>query len=207
MIVLLDTSHDLEVCQQELGCEVGQLLTPLTGFRLRNPDGPWAIDNGAFARFDPHAFKSRLRRCEEHQKKCIFVTAPDIVGSARRTLEAFEYWRQPLEGWPIALAMQDGQQDLPIPWEWISAVFIGGSTRWKLSDYATHCIKAAQAMEKWVHVGRVNDPQRFQHFLDLGVDSIDGSGIAQYTHMREAIAKRDNQQKLFADTSESHVLG
>lgn len=197
MIVLLDTSEDLAVCEAELGCEVGQLLTPLTGFRLRNPDGKWAVDNGAFSRFDSKAYLSRLNRCAEHRDKALFVSAPDVVGSARRTLELLEYWHSRLAGWPIALVCQDGQEDLPIPWWMISAIFIGGSTKWKLSDCAVQCIKAAQAMDKWVHVGRVNDPARFQHFEELGVDSVDGSGIAQYSHMRDAIAKRHRQEKLF----------
>lgn len=197
MLVLLDTSHDLDICADELGCEVGQLLTPLTGFRLRDPERPWAIDNGAFSDFDAKAFLGRLRRCDEQREKCIFVTAPDVVGSARRTLEVFEGWKERMAGWPIALAMQDGQEDLSIPWEEIKAIFVGGSTNWKVSEHAAHCIKAAQALGKWVHVGRVNEPKRFEHFEKLGVDSIDGSGIAQYSHMREAIAKRDNQEKLF----------
>lgn len=197
VIVLLDTSEDLEICAAELGCEVGQLLTPLNGFRLRNPDGPWAIDNGAFARFDAKAFESRLRRHQEHQAKCLFVTAPDVVGSARRTLEVFEQWRARMSGWPIALACQDGQEDHPIPWDDIAAVFIGGSTKWKVSDAAAQCVKAAKAIGKWAHVGRVNTPDRFQHFEEAGADSIDGQGISQYSHMREAIAKRDAQEKLF----------
>jgi hypothetical protein len=199
MLVLLDTSHDLDTCAEELGQEVGQLLTPLTGFRLRNPDRPWAIDNGAYANFDPKAYMARLRRSEAHKDKCIFVTVPDVVSSARRTLEVFERWKDRLQGWPLALACQDGQEDLEIPWDDIKAVFIGGSTNWKLSDHAAHCVKAAKALDKWVHVGRVNDPARFEHFEKMGADSIDGSGIARYSHMREAIAKRDNQEKLFCE--------
>lgn len=197
MIVLLDTSHDLAVCAEELGCEVGQLLTPLTGFRLRDASKPWAIDNGAFARFDEKAFLSRLKRQEARRESCLFVTAPDVVSSARRTLEVFERWKERLAGWKIALAMQDGQEHLPIPWDDIHAIFIGGSTTWKLSEHAVHTIKAAQSLGKWVHVGRINDPARFEYFDKLGADSCDGSGIAQYSHMREAIAKRDNQERLF----------
>jgi hypothetical protein len=198
VIVLLDTSHDLNTCAEELGCEVGQLLTPLTGFRLRDPERPWAIDNGAFANFEPKAYMSRVNRHKEHKDKCLFLTVPDVVSSARRTLEVFERWKERLEGWPLALACQDGQEHLPIPWDDIQAIFIGGSTNWKLSDHATHCIKAAKALDKWVHVGRVNDPARFEHFEQLGADSIDGTGIAKYSHMREAIAKRDNQERLWA---------
>lgn len=198
MLVLLDTSHDLDACAEELGCEVGQLMTPLTGFRLRDPNRPWAIDNGAFARFDAKAFAGRLHRHDEHRDKCLFVTAPDVVGSARRTLELFDHFKHELDGWKIALAMQDGQEDLPIPWSEIAAIFVGGSTAWKVSDCAAQCIKAAQALGKWVHVGRVNEPKRFEHFEKLGVDSVDGTGIGMYSHMREAIAKRNYQGTLLA---------
>lgn len=198
MIALLDNGQDLETCAADLGNAVGQLLTPLTRYSLRNPEMPWAVDNGAFAGFEEKAFLSLLKREEARRATCIFVTAPDVVGSARRTLEVFERWKARLLGWPLALACQDGQQDLPIPWDDIAAVFIGGSTNWKLSDHAAQCIKAAKALGKWAHVGRVNDPARFEHFEKLGADSIDGTGISRYTHMREAIAKRDHQEKLWA---------
>lgn len=197
--MLLDNGQDLDTCAAEIGTAVGQLLTPLTRYRLREPEKPWAIDNGAFSRFQADAFMALLKREEHHRDRCLFVTAPDVVSSARRTLEVFERWRPRLAGWKVALACQDGQEHLPIPWDDIDAVFIGGSTEWKLSPHAAQCIKAAKALGKWAHVGRVNDPARFEHFEKLGADSIDGSGIARYSHMREAIAKRDNQEKLFAD--------
>ena len=196
MIALLDNGQDLETCAAEIGAQVGQLLTPLTRYRLRDPMQPWAIDNGAFARFDQAAFFALLRREEHHRDRCLFVTVPDVVSSARRTLELFERFRMKLHGWKLALACQDGQEDMPIPWDYLEAVFIGGSTGWKVSPHSTHIIRAAQALGKWTHVGRVNDPARWEHFEELGVDSIDGTGIARYSHMREAIAKRDNQEKL-----------
>lgn len=199
MIVLLDTGQDLATCAAELGCDVGQLLTPLTRYRLREPARQWAIDNGAFSGFQEKAFLSLLEREEHHKAHCLFVTVPDVVGSARRTLEVFEHWKGRLAAWPIALACQDGQEHLPLPWDDVAAVFIGGSTNWKLSDHAAQCIKAAKALGKWAHVGRVNDPARFEHFEQLGADSIDGSGLARYTHMRDAISKRDNQEKLFVE--------
>lgn len=202
MIALLDNGQDLDACQQEIGCDVGQLLTPLTRYRLRDPSRPWAIDNGAFANFSPKAFMSLLEREWHHHDKCRFVTVPDVVGSARRTLEVFDHWKQRLHGWKLALACQDGQEHLPIPWGQIDAVFIGGSTAWKVGPHAVQVIKAAQALDKWVHVGRVNDADRFEHFEKLGVDSIDGSGIARYTHMREAIRDRHDQHKLDLEAAE-----
>ena len=197
MIVLLDTSHDLNTCAAELGCEVGQLLTPLTGFRLRDPSKPWAIDNGAFSGFDEKAFFSRLRRQEHEKTSCKFVCSPDVVGQAMRTSELFDMFKPRLTGWPIALVLQDMHELVRIQWDDISAVFVGGSTAWKCGPHAAACIKTAKALGKWVHVGRINDPSRFEYFEQLGVDSCDGSGIAQYSHMREAIAKRHNQEKLF----------
>lgn len=196
MIPLLDTSEALSTCALELGCPVGQLLTPLTRFTLQNPELPWAIDNGAFARFEEKSFLSLLKREEHHKENCLFVTAPDVVGSARRTLEVFKVWKDKLAGWPVALAIQDGQEDLDIPWHDIAAVFIGGGTSFKLSPQAGHVIKAAKIMGKWAHVGRVNDPSRFAYFEELGADSIDGTGISRYSHMREAISKRDRQGML-----------
>lgn len=203
MISLLDTGQDLDKCATQIGGEVGQLLTPLTRYNLQNPALPWAIDNGAFSRFQERAFMALLEREKHHRENCKFVTCPDVVSSARRTLEVFDFWRPKLEGWKVALAIQDGQQDLPIPWDRIDAVFIGGSTTFKIGPHATHIIKAAQILNKWVHVGRVNDGARFAHFEELGVDSIDGTGLARYTHMREAIANRHNQQEIF-DAVHSH---
>lgn len=200
MIVLLDTSHDLDTCAEELGCEVGQLLTPLTGFRLRDPERPWAIDNGAFAGFDEKAFFARLRRQEKDKEKCLFLTVPDVPFAAMRTAELFDLFKERLVGWPLALAVQDGHEQVRIPWSEIGTLFVGGSTSWKVGPHAAACVQTAKALGKWVHVGRINDPARFEHFEKLGADSCDGSGIAQYSHMREAIAKRHNQEKLFEES-------
>jgi hypothetical protein len=197
MIALLDNGQDLNQCADEIGCEVGQLLTPLTRYNLRDPSKPWAIDNGGYSGLDIPAFVSLLEREGHHRENCLFVAAPDVVGSARRTLEVFERWAGRLDGWKLALVCQDGQEHLPIPWDDIDAVFIGGTTSWKCSAHAEHIIRAAKALEKWVHIGRVNGPERFTHFDKLGADSCDGTGIARYTHMRQAIAARHNQGNIF----------
>lgn len=193
MIALLDTSQDQEECAADLGAEVGQLLTPLTRYRLRDPSRPWAIDNGGFSRFEEKSFLTLLEREEHHKANCLFVVAPDVVGSARRTLEIFDRWKGRLDGWKLALACQDGQEHLPLPWDEIAAVFIGGSTNWKCSDSAAQIVRAAKILGKWVHIGRVNNAPRWDHFDKLGADSADGTGLARYTHMRRAIGTRSPQ--------------
>ncbi len=197
MIVMLDTSEKLEVAGAELGCEVEQLLTPLTSRRRQQPERHFAIDNGAFAKFDPEGFLSLLSRHEMGRDLCRWVAVPDVVGSAIRTLEVFERWKTRIPHWPLAFVCQDGQESLPIPWDEITAIFIGGSTGFKLGHHAAACVKAGKALGKWVHVGRVNTPARFEYFEAMGADSIDGTGLARYSHMRKKIANRAAEPRLF----------
>lgn len=197
MIALLDTSQDLDQCSVELGCAVEQLITPLTRYLPQQKDKHFAIDNGAFSKFDAQAFLSLLKRETPRRGLCRFVAVPDVVGSARRTLEVFEHWSPSLQEWPLALVAQDGQQNMPIPWDRIAALFIGGSTEWKISQSAAQCVKACKALGKWCHVGRVNTPGRFEYFEQLGADSIDGTGLSRYSWMREAIHRNTIEPQLF----------
>ena len=132
-------------------------------------------------------------------KWCRFVALPDVVGSARRTLEAFDHWYGILEGWPRALVAQDGIESLPIPWSGIDAIFIGGSTKFKLGKDAADVIRTAKIMGKWVHAGRVNTPGRLEYFDDLGADSIDGTGLARYSWMRESIHRAATEPNMFSE--------
>lgn len=204
MIVMLDTSHDLTICSTELGCEVEQLLTPLTRYRRQNEGSHFAIDNGAFSGFDSSSFCSLLKREEDNLSLCRWVAVPDVVGSALRTIEVFRRWEPKLRKWPLAFVAQDGQEALPIPWDEIKCVFIGGSTEFKISKEAIQIIRTAQALNKWVHVGRVNTPGRFEHFEKLRVDSIDGTGLSRYTWMRKAIYERYSEPRLF-DGSDTQI--
>lgn len=197
MIVMLDTSQDFTTCEKEIGCVVEQLFTPLTRYSAQRPECKFAIDNGAFSKFNPADFLSLLKRESSRRGLCRFVAVPDVVGSARRTIEVFEHWAPALTEWPLAFVCQDGQEDLPVPWDRIAAIFIGGSTDWKMSSHAAACIKACKAIGKWCHVGRVNTPARFEYFDKLGADSIDGTGLSRYSWMREAIYREYVEPHLF----------
>jgi hypothetical protein len=184
-----------------LGCKVEQLITPLTRFIRQRPDSPFAIDNGAFAGFKHDAFLSLLERECNARHLCLFLAVPDVVASARRTLEVFEEWQYRIQGWPLALVMQDGQESLDIPWKSIRGIFIGGSTEWKMSKAAADCIRSAKCLDKWVHAGRVNTPARFEYFESLGADSIDGTGLSRFSWMRERIHRQAIQPNLLSETT------
>ena len=196
MLVLID-NNKLDNAERDLNMSVEQLLTPLTRYRRNRPDAMFAIDNGAFAGFNEKAFMSLLNREYENRNKCRFVCCPDVVADCNKTLELFNEWRLKLSDWPLAFVAQDGQGVETVPWDHIAALFIGGSTRFKLSAQVEKLIKEAKQRGKWVHVGRVNGPERYKWFESLGADSCDGTGLARYSHMRQAIAKRDYQHTLF----------
>lgn len=197
MIFLAD-SKNLEEVEHDLGESVGQLLTPLTYRRNFRPTGIFGIDNGCFKRFEAKKYWSMLEREAPNAKFCKFVTVPDVVGDARRTLELFNHFRYDprLCKFPIALVCQNGQEDLPIDWDRLDAVFIGGDDRFKTSAAAHSIIKTAQILGKWTHVGRVNSPIRWGLVEEWGVDSCDGSGLAQYSEMRHKIRQYKDHPQL-----------
>lgn len=196
MIVMLDTPQKLSDCAAELGCEVEQLFTPLTRRNPQHPEQRFALDNGAFSKFEVDGFLAMLKKHEPRKDLCRFLACPDVVGSARRTLECFAHWQPKLIQWPVALVCQDGQEDLEIPWGSISATFIGGTTAWKISKTAADIVRASKIVGKWCHVGRINTPGRFEYFQELGADSCDGTGLAQYSHMRSKIHLNNIEPRL-----------
>lgn len=197
MKFLIDKSPADVSRKMELAPEIvmGQLLTPLT--RYKNHSGSFAMDNGCFSEFHESAFISLLERDKVYRAECKFVTCPDIVGNARRTMELWEHRRKWIPtNWPTALVLQNGIEDMSIPWDELDAVFIGGDDRFKDGQAVVDIIKTAKILGKWVHVGRVNGVDRFSHFESKGADSCDGSGVSMYDHMLNKIMDRNTQLKL-----------
>lgn len=205
MIALLDTSADLRVAEKEIGVPCEQLITPLTSRARQDKNGKFAIDNGAFGKnpFDRKAFIRLLDRHAENKEQCRFVVVPDVVCNARRTIEVFHAFKHEfaLRGWKLALAAQNGCEDLDIPWADLHAIFIAGDDAWKLGPDAADVIRAAIALGKWVHIGRVNTPERYHKFNELGANSFDGTGISQYSDMRFAIRDSIHQPSLFSEVA------
>ena len=102
----------------------------------------------------------------KYRCQCLFVTMPDRVGNADGTLAAFHQLRPRFLGWSLAYVAQDGSETLPFPYG-AHTIFIGGSTEWKMSDAASSVIQRAVAERKHVHIGRVNNWQRYAHFRGL----------------------------------------
>jgi hypothetical protein len=111
---------------------------------------------------------------------CLFAALPDVVGDWRATWARSEPHVEAVAalGYRAALVAQDGLTVDTVEWDAISALFIGGTTRWKLSEAAAQLASQARWLGKWVHMGRVNSWRRFRHAIAMGVDSVDGTYIA-----------------------------
>jgi hypothetical protein len=63
-------------------------------------------------------------------------------------------------------------------WGDFDALFIGGTTAWKLGGDAAWLVRQARLREKWVHMGRVNSLTRLLRADRIGCDSVDGTYLA-----------------------------
>lgn len=178
-MMLLVSGATRTVARLADSAHLGQLMRPGNG----NSPGtlPWAADNGAFAGFDADAFIGMLRRFET-TPGCMWVTAPDVVGDSRATLDLFDAWEEVIHGhgFPVAFVAQDGLTPREVPWGRCEALFIGGSTEWKLGPVAEACTRVARAAGLRVHMGRVNTIRRMRVAYGWGVDSIDGTQFSMF---------------------------
>lgn len=157
---------------------------------------PWGMDNFAFTRFDADAFRRSLT-AYEGVPGCLFCVAPDVWGEAAQTVEQFGVWHDDIKraGYPIALAIQNGQEHLPVPWRDLDALFIGGTTAFKFSDYVRELVAEARALGKWTHMGRVNSVRRWNYAHSINLDSVDGTSLViARANIRYALPVVRNQQ-------------
>lgn len=156
---------------------LGYIDTPHQG-NTRPTDVTWCADNGCFSsRFEESHWWSFLKDNAHDAGTCAFAVAPDVVGDAVATLRRSLPWMQRVRalGYPVALVGQDGQENLPMPWDDFDAFFIGGSTEWKLGPGAAKLARKARKRDKWVHMGRVNSRKRIQYAESIGCHSADGT--------------------------------
>lgn len=127
---------------------------------------PWACDNNAYTMgHKPERLISYLEELVPYISTCLFVSVPDSVGNITQTLDWFYKFAHEIKslGFPTALVAQDLLESRSWPSEF-DALFIGGSTSWKMGDGAKYCIRKAQSLGKHVHIGRVNSWKRYAHF-------------------------------------------
>jgi hypothetical protein len=183
MKIMLDCSPaKIAEYRERYGDVIWHLRTPLTRY-ARAPGIPYGLDNGCFAgELDRATWDRMLEEAEIDAP--VFACLPDVVGDARRTVELFKYFTRHTNGIPRALVLQNGIEDVDIPWDDTAAVFIGGDDAFKISPVAIRIAKVAKMLGKWVHVGRVNTAKRVRNWRGLA-DSIDGTGMSRYDHMLE----------------------
>jgi len=142
------------------------------------------MDNGAFSGLNVPLFLRMLDRFHGYQR-CRFVAAPDKVADATETMKLFRDWEPllHLKGWPVAFVGQDGLTITDVPWDSCEAVFIGGSTEWKLGRTARDLATYGAARGKWVHMGRVNSAKRLKYAIRIGCNSVDGKQWSAWSRL------------------------
>lgn len=157
---------------------LGYIDTPKQGNKF--PGGvAYCLDNGIYGKGWPgeDGWYKWLTDHPGDRSRCLFATAPDVVGDAAATLTRSRPWLQPIRdlGYPAAYVAQDGSAAVPPPWGQFDVLFLGGTTRWKLGAEARALAFEATNRGVPVHMGRVNSHRRFIAAVALGCASVDGT--------------------------------
>lgn len=173
---------------------LGRLLHPLDGSRVQDSldaGFPVAADNRAFVGFEEDKFRALLVRVAG--MPLLFVTAPDVVGDAAATDALWREWAPVIaaHGLRAAYVAQDGYREAPAD---AGAVFIGGSTEFKLGPVAARIVAEARRRGKWIHMGRVNTVNRIRYAATIGCDSFDGTQWSRWrdTHLPSGLIAAAN---------------
>lgn len=180
-----------------LAGHLGYIATPAQGNK-RPPGVVWCADNGCFSApvpvivaedGAPTEVKTQPRVWNEDKwwqflvdnaadaDTCMFAVAPDVVGDGWRTLIRSRPYLREIQnlGYPVAYVAQDNCEKHPIPWHDFDALFIGGTTEFKLGPVARGLVTEANQRGKWTHMGRVNSERRYEYARAIGCDSADGT--------------------------------
>lgn len=178
-ILIYLTPQNDDINKRNYPSNWGILATPSRFGHRISAGRSWGGDNEVFTgRFEWDRFYNWLTLMRDFQSSCLFIVAPDAVADPHQTRDLFDRYASSIKelGYPVAFVAQDGQENLPFPD--FDALFIGGTTEWKMSEAADWCIRWAQKHQKWVHIGRVNSQKRLRHFQLVGANSVDGTTIA-----------------------------
>ena len=186
MILLVSKAHGTLVRVRDgqdpaVQDRLGRLLHPLDTSRVQDSlDAglPLAADNRAFVGFEADRFRAMLDKVAG--LPLLFATAPDVVGDAAATDALWEEWAPVVlaAGLTPAYVAQDGYRGLPPE---AGALFVGGSTEFKLGPDGERAVRDAKRRGLWVHVGRVNTMRRLSYCKVIGADSVDGTQWSRFT--------------------------
>jgi hypothetical protein len=181
----LATPSGCEVKRAMQAGEIGAMTTPAQGNVL--PAGvDYGADNSKFGedgrgRYYPgdvQWFDWAEHTVERYGREhCLWMLAPDVPFDAAGTLELSRKWLAPIRelGVPAAFAAQDGCDVVGLPWDEFDALFLAGSTEWKIGPVAERLAREARDRGKWVHMGRVNSLRRLRIAEWFGCDTADGT--------------------------------
>ena len=160
---------------------LGAIETPHGTHRIDDIPA-WVADNGCFGKnyVGDEQYLAWLSKMQPQAGRCWFAVAPDVVGDAKATLKRSAPFLPLIRalGYRVALAAQNGLEDLTVPWDDFDVLFIGGDTAWKLGPAARALAAEAIARGKDVHMGRVNSLRRYRYAEAIGCTSVDGTFLA-----------------------------
>lgn len=204
MIYLLPRDNpfpEYEDCFGFLNSPRGGMIAPL------KKGVAWALDNNCFTmEFDEDVWVNAVKKFAIYADTCLFVVAPDAVGDKHLTLDRFHRYSTVINlyNYPTGIAIQDGMSVSDVPWNMISAIFLGGTDEYKLGKQSGLIIREAIYLGKHVHIGRVNSRKRIMRFWFA--DSVDGTNpvFGPSTNIprlakavREANTIKKNQLEMF----------
>jgi len=189
--MILLVNNGTKLAPPQFRNDVGDFISPRC-HRCVGTTVTWAVDNDCFSGFNEQRYVSMLRRMADRLQARgwagvpEFVTMPDAVGDHAETVRLWGIWHRHLAtaNFNRAFVLQDGSESEGwhgIPWDYIEALFIGGSTAFKLGTFAREMTDCARHMGKAVHMGRVNSVMRLNYARDIGCTSCDGSAMARWS--------------------------
>jgi len=168
----------------------GQMVSRQVGAFRNIEFGRWAFDNGAFTDwkngkpFNDQEFLWRVRQLEKLPLDRLpdWCVCPDMVGKRLSLLYSLD-WRAYLKiyapGFKWYLAVQDymvpDDVEYALSLERFEGLFVGGTTDWKHETGAAW-VELGHSLGIPVHIARVNGPIWLQWAVDIGADSVDGTG-------------------------------
>lgn len=157
-------------------------------FNGPNAYGRGLVESFPFRAYDNGCFSDAWReapwlRWLDRMPSGIFAVAPDVArqpdgtlgGDWRRTLDNWHRYAPEIaaRGFTPAYAVQDGHPPDLVPAA--DAIFLAGSTNYKLSSELAFIAMQAKHRGAWVHMGRANSLRRLRRAGEMHCDSADGT--------------------------------